>query len=140
MKYLTTALAFLMTLSTQAGAGNVSCEIKSNFKYADPDDTDQLIIRTNSLNTQAILMSKYHTQVYNCIPAIVDEYECYGFLGKPFEAPTQLNISETKAGSIVVTTTLNLGFLGAYAADNYKASDHITRRFSMDTYIIKSCD
>ena len=54
-------------------------------------------------------MTKYFTKVYNCTDAIVDEYECFGFHDKPFEAPMQLNVGDTKAGATVVAATLNLG-------------------------------
>ena len=140
-KHLTVILAFfVVTLCTQVGAADISCVLSSNYKNAAADDTDQLIIRSNDLNIRAILMTKYSTTVYSCTEAIIDDYECYGFLEKPFEAPTQLNVGDTKAGSTVIRTTLNLGFLKAYAADDYKASDRSTRRFSIDSYTIKSCE
>jgi len=140
MKHIAILLAFLMMIGSQVSAGDISCMLSSNYKYSDPDDTNQLIIRTNSLNTRAVLMTKYFTKTYNCVDAIIDEYECFGFHDKPFEAPIQLNISDTNAGATVVSTTLNLGFLGAYAAGDYTASDYITRRFSIDSYTIKSCE
>ena len=62
------------------------------------------------------------------------------FSRQPFEAPMQLNVGDTKAGASVVSATLNLGFLGAYAADGYTPSDYITRRFSIDSYTIESCE
>ena len=58
-------------------------------------------------------------------------------MGQPYAAPTQLNINDTKEGSIVVSTTLNLGFLKDYANDRYEAINTGTRRFSIDTYTIK---
>ena len=141
MKHLAVILAiFTVTLCTQVGAADISCVLSSNYKYAAADDTDQLIIRSNDLSIRAILMTEYSTTVYSCTEAIIDDYECYAFHEKPFEAPTQLNVGGTKAGSTVITTTLNLGFLKAYAADDYKASDRSTRRFSIDSYTIKSCE
>ena len=140
-KHLTVILAiFTVTLCTQVGAADISCVLSSNYKYAAADDTDQLIIRSNDLSIRAILMTEYSTTVYSCTEAIIDDYECYAFHEKPFEAPTQLNVGGTKAGSTVITTTLNLGFLKAYAADDYTASDRSTRRFSIDSYTIKSCE
>jgi len=140
MKHLAIALAFLLTLGTPATSADTVCTLSSGVNSSAADDPDKLIIRRNDLNIKAILMTKYSTKMYNCTDAIVDEYECFGFHDKPFEAPMQLNVGDTKAGATVVSATLNLGFLGAYAADGYTPSDYITRRFSIDSYTIESCE
>lgn len=140
IRRLAIILSLLVPPPTQAGDIDVSCELTHSSIYADPDDTDQLIIRRNSTNFRAVLISKYLTRTFDCVDAIVDEHECFGFHGKPGGAPTQLNISDTKPGSTVVSTTLNMIFLNEYAAGNYAANDWITRRFSIDTYKIKSCN
>jgi len=85
-------------------------------------------------------MSEYTTRTFDCVTDGIFKYECYGFMGKPFAAPTQLNIKDTKEGAIVVSTTLNLGFLKDYANDQYEAINTGTRRFSIDTYTIQSCN
>ena len=141
MKHHSILLAFLVAIGSQASAGDVSCLLSSSSKYQDPDDTDQLIIRTNSLNTRAVLMTKHFTQTYTCFVTVLDEYECLGFIDDHdrFKTPTQLNVTDTKAGATVIATTFNLRFLGVYAADDYDASDYITRRFAISPYTIKSC-
>ena len=140
MKILALVLAFLMTLGTPATSADTVCALSSSVTSSTSDDPDKLVIRRNDLNIKAILMTKYFTKVYNCTDAIVDEYECFGFQDKPFEAPMQLNVGDTKAGATVIAATLNLGFLGAYAAGGYTPSDYITRRFSIDSYTMESCE
>ena len=140
MKIVALVLAFLLTLGTPATSADTVCSLSSSVTSSAADDPDKLIIRRNDLNIKAILMTKYFTKVYNCTDAIVDEYECFGFHDKPFEAPMQLNVGDTKAGATVVAATLNLGFLGAYAAGGYTPSDYVTRRFSIDSYTIESCE
>ena len=140
MKIVALVLAFLLTLGTPATSADTVCSLSSSVTSSAADDPDKLIIRRNDLNIKAILMTKYFTKVYNCTDAIVDEYECFGFHDKPFEAPMQLNVGDTKAGATVIAATLNLGFLGAYAAGGYTPSDYITRRFSIDSYTIESCE
>ena len=140
MKIIGLVLAFLMAVGTPAMSADTVCTLSSSVTSSTADDPDKLIIRRNDLNIKAILMTKYSTKMYNCTDAIVDEYECFGFHDKPFEAPMQLNVGDTKAGATVVAATLNLGFLGAYAAGGYTPSDYITRRFSIDSYMIESCE
>ena len=140
MKIVALVLAFLMTLGTPAMSADTVCTLSSSVNSSTSDDPDKLIIRRNDLNIKAILMTKYSTKMYNCTDAIVDEYECFGFHDKPFEAPMQLNVGDTKAGATVVAATLNLGFLGAYAAGGYTPSDYVTRRFTIDSYTIESCE
>ena len=140
MKQFIVLSAILMTLGTSATSADTVCTLSSSVTSSTSDDPDKLIIRRNDLNIKAILMTKYFTKVYNCTDAIVDEYECFGFHDKPFEAPMQLNVGDTKAGATVIAATLNLGFLGAYAAGGYTPSDYITRRFSIDSYTIESCE
>ena len=140
MKIIALLLAFLMTLGTSANSADTVCALSSSVLSSTSDDPDKLIIRRNDLNIKAILMSKYSIKMYNCTDAIVDEYECFGFHDKPFEAPMQLNVGDTKAGATVVAATLDLGFLGAYAAGGYTPSDYTTRRFSIDSYTIESCE
>ena len=140
MKRIALGLALLMTVGTPATSADTVCALSSSVTSSTSEDPDKLIIRRNDLNIKAILMTKYFTKVYNCTDAIVDEYECFGFHDKPFEAPMQLNVGDTKAGATVVAATLNLGFLGAYAAGGYTPSDYITRRFSIDSYTIESCE
>ena len=140
MKIVALVLAFLMTLGTPATSADTVCTLSSSVTSSTSDDADKLIIRGNDLNIKAILMTKYFTKVYNCTDAIVDEYECFGFHDKPFEAPMQLNVGDTKAGATLVAATLNLGFLGAYAAGGYTPSDYVTRRFTIDSYTIESCE
>ena len=140
MKIIGLVLAFLMAVGTPAMSADTVCTLSSSVNSSTADDPDKLIIRRNDLNIKAILMTKYSTKMYNCTDAIVDEYECFGFHDKPFEAPMQLNVGDTKAGGTVVASTLNLGFLGAYAAGGYTPSDYITRRFSIDSYMIESCE
>ena len=140
MKIVALVLAFLMAVGTPATSADTVCTLSSSVTSSTSDDADKLIIRRNDLNIKAILMTKYSTKMYNCTDAIVDEYECFGFHDKPFEAPMQLNVGDTKAGATVVAATLNLGFLGAYAAGGYTPSDYITRRFSIDSYTIESCE
>ena len=140
MKIVALVLAFLMAVGTPATSADTVCALSSSVNSSTSDDPDKLIIRRNDLNIKAILMTKYSTKMYNCTDAIVDEYECFGFHDKPFEAPMQLNVGDTKAGATVIAATLNLGFLGAYAAGGYTPSDYITRRFSIDSYTIESCE
>ena len=140
MKIVALVLAFLMAVGTPATSADTVCTLSSSVTSSTSDDADKLIIRRNDLNIKAILMTKYFTKVYNCTDAIVDEYECFGFHDKPFEAPMQLNVGDTKAGSTVLAATLNLGFLGAYAAGGYTPTDYITRRFTIDSYTIESCE
>ena len=140
MKIIALVSAFLIAVGTPAMSADTVCALSSSVMSSTSDDPDKLIIRRNDLNIKAILMTKYFTKVYNCTDAIVDEYECFGFHDKPFEAPMQLNVGDTKAGATVVAATLNLGFLGAYAAGGYTPSDYITRRFSIDSYRIESCE
>ena len=140
MKIIALVLAFLIAVGTPATSADTVCTLFSSVNNSTADDPDKLIIRRNDLNIKAILMTKYSTKMYNCTDAIVDEYECFGFQDKPFEAPMQLNVGDTKAGAKVVAATLNLGFLGAYAAGGYTPSDYITRRFSIDSYTIESCE
>ena len=140
MKIVALVLAFLMTLGTPATSADTVCTLSSSVNSSTSDDPDKLIISRNDLNIKAILMTKYSTKMYNCTDAIVDEYECFGFHDKPFEAPMQLNVGDTKAGATVVAATLNLGFLGAYAAGGYTPSDYVTRRFTIDSYTIESCE
>ena len=111
MKIIALVLAFLMAVGTPAMSADTVCTLSSSVKSSTADNPDKLIIRRNDLNIKAILMTKYFTKVYNCTDAIVDEYECFGFHDKPFEAPMQLNVGDTKAGATVVAATLNLGFL-----------------------------
>ena len=140
MKIIALVLAFLMAVGTPAMSADTVCTLSSGVMSSTSDDPDKLIIRRNDLNIKAILMTKYFTKVYNCTDAIVDEYECFGFHDKPFEAPMQLNVGDTKAGATVIAATLNLGFLGAYAAGGYTPSDYVTRRFTIDSYTIESCE
>ena len=140
MKCIALGLSLLVTVGTSANSADTVCALSSSVLSSTSDDPDKLIIRRNDLNIKAILMTKYSTKMYNCTDAIVDEYECFGFHDKPFEAPTQLNVGDTKAGAMVVAATLDLGFLGAYAAGGYTPSDYITRRFSIDSYTIESCE
>ena len=140
MKIIALLLAFLMTLGTSANSADTVCALSSSVTSSTSDDPDKLIIRRNDLNIRAILITKHSTKMYNCTDAIVDEYECFGFHDKPFEAPMQLNVGDTKAGATVVAATLNIGFLGAYAAGGYTPSDYSTRRFSIDSYTIESCE
>ena len=140
IKHLAILISFLLTVGTPATSADTVCTLSSSVNSSAADDPDKLIIRRNDLNIKAILMTKYSTKMYNCTNAIVDEYECFGFHDKPFEAPMQLNVGDTKAGATVVAATLNLGFLGAYAAGGYTPSDYITRRFSIDSYTIESCE
>ena len=140
MKIVALVLAFLMAVGTPATSADTVCTLSSSVNSSTSDDPDKLIIRRNDLNIKAILMTKYFTKVYNCTDAIVDEYECFGFHYKPFEAPMQLNVGDTKAGATLVAATLNLGFLGAYAAGGYTPSDYVTRRFTIDSYTIESCE
>ena len=140
MKQFIVLPAILMTLGTPATSADTVCTLSSSVTSSTSDDADKLIIRRNDLNIKAILMTKYFTKVYNCTDAIVDEYECFGFHDKPFEAPMQLNVGDTKAGATVIAATLNLGFLGAYAAGGYTPSDYVTRRFTIDSYTIESCE
>ena len=140
MKRFAVLLAFLLTVGTSATSADTVCILSSSVNSSAADDPDKLVIRRNDLNIKAILMTKYFTKVYNCTDAIVDEYECFGFHDKPFEAPMQLNVGDTKAGATVVAATLNLGFLGAYAAGGYTPSDYVTRRFTIDSYTIESCE
>ena len=140
MKIVALVLAFLMAVGTPATSADTVCALSSSVNSSTSDDPDKLIIRRNDLNIKAILMTKYFTKVYNCTDAIVDEYECFGFHDKPFEAPMQLNVGDTKAGATLVAAALNLGFLGAYAAGGYTPSDYVTRRFTIDSYTIESCE
>lgn len=140
MKHFAILLAFLVTVGTPAMSADTVCTLSTSVTSSTSDDPDKLIIRRNDLNIRAILMTKYSTKMYNCTDAIVDEYECFGFHDKPFEAPMQLNVGDTKAGATVVAATLNLRFLRAYAAGGYTPSDYITRRFSIDSYMIESCE
>ena len=140
MKIVALVLAFLMAVGTPVTSADTVCTLSSSVTSSTSDDADKLIIRRNDLNIKAILMTKYFTKVYNCTDAIVDEYECFGFHDKPFEAPMQLNVGDTKAGATLVAATLNLGFLGAYAAGGYTPSDYVTRRFTIDSYTIESCE
>ena len=140
MKIVALVLAFLMAVGTPVTSADTVCTLSSSVTSSTSDDADKLIIRRNDLNIKAILMTKYFTKVYNCTDAIVDEYECFGFHDKPFEAPMQLNVGDTKAGATLVAAALNLGFLGAYAAGGYTPSDYVTRRFTIDSYTIESCE
>ena len=112
--------------------------LECHFGHRKLISVKELIIREGGLGTRAVLMSEYTTRTFDCVTDGKFKYECYGFMGKPFAAPTQLNIKDTKEGAIVVSTTLNLGFLKDYASDQYEAINTGTRRFSIDTYTIQS--
>ena len=132
-------LGSLISIATTASADYV-CSVSLGLSWSQDTDYDQLIIREGGLGIRAVLMSEYTTRTFDCVTDGIFKYECYGFMGKPFAAPTQLNIKDTKEGSIVVSTTLNLGFLKDYASDGYEAINTRTRRFSIDTYTIHSCN
>ena len=132
-------LGSLISMATTVSADYV-CSVSLGLSWSQDTDYDQLIIREGGLGIRAVLMSEYTTRTYDCVTDGIFKYECYGFMGKPFAAPTQLNIKDTKEGAIVVSTTLNLGFLKDYANDQYEAINTVTRRFSIDTYTIQSCD
>ena len=134
--------AVFLLLGANAAWADFSCKLSSNNKYSSLEDEDELLIRSRTLNTKAILITKYGPKVFNCVDAILHEYECYGFMEKPFEAPMQLNVigDGMHAGTEVIHTVLNLGFLGEYSSNRYVPSDFETRRFSIDTYTVKHCD
>ncbi|MDB3861924.1 hypothetical protein N9301_10660, partial [Paracoccaceae bacterium] len=118
---------------------DISCDIYSNFKFSDQDSGDTLIIRDDISGPVAIMMTKYFTQMYTCRTDIVFEYECYGFRDSPFGSPTQLNITETTAGGMIISSALNLIFLQQYSKDQYASENKELRRFAVDTYSIKAC-
>ena len=132
--------AVILTLITSFATANVSRVLSPTYVYGDTGYEPKLVIQDSNADVQAVLITKTETTVYNCFEATADEHECYGFGAKPYEEPSQLNVSDVKIGGIVVSTKLKLAFLGAYAAGNFTASDEITRRFSIDSYTIESCE
>lgn len=136
MKYI------LLTISLILGANTVAADknCKLSFASGRSADTD-VIIRENSFKTEVIFMSKYTTTVFECSDnAVVDEYECYGFLKPPGNSPVQLNIQSTNEGDLVTLIALNMFFLNQFTSDGWKALDKESRRFSVDVYNIDSCN
>ena len=142
-----TSLAFAMSMiisnlalaPAPVSADPLQCKLASTYEFANPNDAVDLIINATSQSIKAVKITEYTTTTYDCVKSIIDDYECYGFHDKPFEAPTQLNISSTEVGSVVLSTTLNLGFLSEYADGGPRANDRTSRRFAIDSYTIKSC-
>ena len=129
----------LVLVSARVSASPLQCKLASTYEFSNPNDTVDLVINATSQSIKAVKITEYTTTTYDCVKSIIDDYECYGFHDKPFEAPTQLNISSTEVGSVVISTTLNLGFLSGYADGGLKANDRTSRRLAIDSYTIKSC-
>ena len=129
----------LVLVSARVSASPLQCKLASTYEFSNPNDTVDLIMNTTSSSIKAIKISKYTTTTYDCVKSIIDEYECYGFHEKPSEAPSQLNISSTEVGSLVISSTLNLGFVSSYSDSGFQAGDRTSRRIAIDTYTIKSC-
>ena len=135
MLFRTIVAASLTSLATIAHADFV-CSVKLELKWTENKDYDQLIIREGEFGTRAVLMGKYTTRTFDCVDDAIFKYECYGFLG----TPTQLNVKDTKAGSLVISSVLNRNFLRDYMADGYEPLNTSTRRWSVDTYTIQACN
>ena len=129
-----------VVLSYEAQADVLSCELQTAREQLDPSETWSLIIREDVSPTEAILMQSYSTLKYTCYKKLSFEYECYGHRDDSYSAPIQLNISSTKAGSVVVHSTISIPFLQSYAQEGFNFKDFKERRIAMDTYIIKHCD
>jgi len=127
------------SIMTTAKASTLQCQIGPTSQFANPNQLNDLVINPRTKPIKAILISQYFSEVYDCVEAITDAYECYGFHQKPFEAPSQLNISSTEVGSLVISSTLNLGFVSSYSDSGFQAGDRTSRRIAIDTYTIKSC-
>ncbi len=136
MSMIAACLAFV---PSPVSASPLQCRLASTFEFSNPNDTVDLIINTTSQSIKAVKITEHTTTTYDCVKSIIDDYECYGFHDKPFEAPTQLNISSTAVGSVVISTTLNLGFVFDYSDSGFQASDRTSRRLAIDSYTIKSC-
>ncbi len=119
-----------------------SCKLSSLSKYTSPEDESELLIRAGEFKTEAILVTNYGASVFHCAGDSLDTYECYGFTVKPGETPSQLNVltGGMQAGTVVVHIKLNIFFLGRWAEGSYAPSDFQTRRFSIDSYTINSCE
>ncbi len=127
-------------LSYEAQANVLSCELRTTVEHLDPSDTHLLIIREDVSPTEATLMQSYSTLKYKCYKNLSFEYECYGHRDDSYSAPIQLNISSTKAGSVVVTSTISIPFLQSYSQQGFNFIDFKEKRIAMDSYIIKQCD
>ena len=136
MVLITSCLALV---PSSVSASPLQCELASTYEFSNPNDTVDLIINTTSQSIKAVKITEYTTTTYDCVKSIIDDYECYGFHDKPFEAPTQLNISSTEVGSVVISTAINLGFVFGYSDSGFQASDRTSRRIAIDSYTIKSC-
>lgn len=136
---LATVSVSAASMAATAKASTLQCQIGSTYQFANPNQLNDLVINTRTKPIKAIMISQYFTKVYDCFEAITDAYECYGFNQKPFEAPSQLNISSTEVGSLVIFSTLNLGFVSSYSDSGFQASDRTSRRIAIDSYTIKSC-
>ena len=135
MKTLIQSAALLAVVSHSAQADVLNCELRK----AD-SSTTTLIIRQDVRPAEAILMMSYGTVNYKCFKELSFEYECYGHREQPYSTPTQLNITSTKAGSVVVASTVSIPFLQSYAEQGFNFLDFKNRRIAMDTYIVNRCN
>ena len=141
MTLLPTRISFFMAvflLNGNAVHADMSCKLSSNYFYAQPEAEYELLIREGEFAIEAILITNFGTQVFNC--ANIDE--CYGFAPRPGQTPVQLNFfgDGIQSGTTVNVTALNLFFLRQFAQDDYEDIDLETRRFSIDSYTIESCE
>jgi hypothetical protein len=132
MKNINTLTALLMMVTSQAVANAKTCNL--SYDHA-PSSSVELLIREDSPNTKAILMTDWNTHIFhNCMSLIKYEHECYGYFDDAAtNNPTQLNITEMATGGKVVFTFLRYGM---YLDGN----DNVTeRRFVVDTFTINQC-
>jgi hypothetical protein len=139
--YLKFPLVIVAALAANPSYADISCRLSLGDDYSASANEAELLIRNSSFKTEAVLITRFGTKVFNCVDAIVDEYECYGFAGR-IGTPTQLNVigHGMQTGTVVVHASLNLLFLQQYASDNYESSNLETRRFSIDTYTVERCE
>lgn len=134
MKTLIQSAALLAVVSHSAQADVLNCELQTAIS-----STTTLIIRQDVRPAEAILMMNSGTVNFKCYKELSFEYECYGHRNQPYSTPTQLNITSTKAGSVVVASTISVPFLQSYAERGFDFIDFENKRIAMDTYIVKRC-
>jgi|GEM_PF-6432231 len=133
---------FLLASSLDLSAeGRVTCDLRFAQDPVEADASAQLTFNDAIGSTEAIFVSNWGTKVFECHDSIIDEYECYGFGPEPAKTPIQLNVvgDGLKHGSTVIYSAVNLFFLDLFSASNFSRDDTVTRRISIDTYVVQKC-
>jgi len=140
MNTLLKSAVLIALCSHGAQADVLRCELRTMGGKLTSTETRSLIIRKDVFPAEAILTQSSRRAKYKCYQELSFDYECYGHHEQPYSAPTQLNISSTNAGAIVVASTISVPFLQSYAKQGFDFTDFKKRRIAMDTYIVNRCD